>query len=193
MLDTPVDPLAPWTGTFEAPTKDSILNDPEFQARLDEGMKTIQRSAAAKGTLLTGGTLKGLDQYGQQEAGKAYGNAYNRAYNEYDTRRTDFLTNEANRFSSQKQNALDKWAQETDVFNMERANRGDTFGMDSGIFNMENLNRMNSWGIAGDYFNMGRTNRMDDFNIYRTSDMDNWTKQYNLAQLGRPSAPNVNA
>lgn len=172
-LRPPPDPLAPWTGTFTAPTKDSILNDPEFQARLENGMRTIQRSAAAKGTLLTGGTLRGLDEMGQQEAGKSYGNAYNRAYNEYDTRRTDFLNNEANRFNSQSQNWQGQFGQEQGIFGDQFANRGQT------------------WGMNSDYFNMGRQNRMDDFNIFNTSDMNNWQKQFDLASLGKPPAPNV--
>lgn len=133
------DPLAPWTETFTAPTAEQALSSPGFQFRLGEGLKAIERSAAAKGTLLTGGTQKGLQGYGQDMASQEYGNVYNRAYNEYDTRRTNFLQNEANRYNSQRGNLQDQWGINSDYFDMGRANRLDDFsiwsGMDNSAFN----------------------------------------------------------
>ena len=55
--------------------------DPGYQFRLSEGMNAIQNSAAARGNLLSGGTLKGITRYGQDAASQEYGNAYNR-YNQ---------------------------------------------------------------------------------------------------------------
>ncbi|NJM09341.1 MAG: tail fiber domain-containing protein [Bdellovibrionaceae bacterium] len=62
--------------------------DPGFQFRMSEGMKAIQGSAAAKGSLNSGATLKGLMRYGQGVASEEYQNAYNR-----------FNTNQTNRFN----------------------------------------------------------------------------------------------
>lgn len=56
----------------------SLIDDPGYQFQLGEGLKALQRSAAARGTLLTGGTLKGLNQYAQDYANTAYQNAFNR-------------------------------------------------------------------------------------------------------------------
>jgi hypothetical protein len=58
----------------------SLIDDPGYQFQLGEGLKALQRSAAAKGTLLTGGTLKGLQGYAQNFANNAYQNAFNRNY-----------------------------------------------------------------------------------------------------------------
>lgn len=52
--------------------------DPGYQFRLSEGMKALDRTAAARGGLLSGATLKGAQRYGQGLASQEYGNAYNR-------------------------------------------------------------------------------------------------------------------
>ncbi len=52
--------------------------DPGYQFRLAEGQKTLEHSAAARGTQLSGGTLKALDRYNQDFASNEYGNAFNR-------------------------------------------------------------------------------------------------------------------
>lgn len=60
--------------------------DPGYQFRMDQGSKALQSSAAARGGLLSGGTLKSLDRYGQDYASGEYGNAYNRFNNDQTTR-----------------------------------------------------------------------------------------------------------
>jgi hypothetical protein len=60
----------------------ALETSPGFQFRLGEGMKALERSAAAKGTLLTGGTLKGLTRYAQDYASNEYGNQYARLFGE---------------------------------------------------------------------------------------------------------------
>lgn len=60
--------------------------DPGYQFRMDQGSRTLQASAAARGGLLSGGTLKALDRYGQDYASNEYSNAYNRYNNDQSTR-----------------------------------------------------------------------------------------------------------
>jgi hypothetical protein len=52
--------------------------DPGYQFRLKEGMQGLERSAAARGGLLSGGALKGIQRYGQDMASQEYQNAFNR-------------------------------------------------------------------------------------------------------------------
>lgn len=52
--------------------------DPGYGFRLDEGMKALERSAAARGGLLSGATLKGAQRFGQDLAANEYAAAYNR-------------------------------------------------------------------------------------------------------------------
>lgn len=64
---------------FEAPTKDGIYSDPSYQFRLGEGQRALEQSAAGKGVLRTGGTMKNLLNYGQNAASQEYSNIFGRA------------------------------------------------------------------------------------------------------------------
>lgn len=52
--------------------------DPGYAFRLGEGTKAIERSAAARGGLLSGGTGKALQKFGQDYGSQEYMNAFNR-------------------------------------------------------------------------------------------------------------------
>lgn len=52
--------------------------DPGYAFRLAEGQKALERSAAARGGLLSGGTMKATQRYGQDLASQEYQNAFNR-------------------------------------------------------------------------------------------------------------------
>lgn len=52
--------------------------DPGYAFRMAEGQKALERSAAARGGLQSGGTLKALTQYAQGVASDEYGKAYER-------------------------------------------------------------------------------------------------------------------
>jgi hypothetical protein len=52
--------------------------DPGYAFRMSEGMKELERSAARRGGLLSGATLKGIQRFGQDLASQEYQNAFNR-------------------------------------------------------------------------------------------------------------------
>lgn len=52
--------------------------DPGYQFRLSEGLKGLDRQAAARGGLISGGALKAAQGYGQDLASQEYQNAFNR-------------------------------------------------------------------------------------------------------------------
>ena len=62
-------------------------SDPGYAFRLGEGQKALERSAAARGGLISGGALKAATRYGQDMGSQEYQNAYNR----YQTNRTNQL------------------------------------------------------------------------------------------------------
>ena len=103
--------LTPYQG-FEAPTGLTMQNDPGYQARLQLGTDAIQRSAAARGGLVTGGTAKALNSYGQDYASNEYGNVYNRALQGYQTNASNYYTGQGNQYNrlsalaNQGQNAV---------------------------------------------------------------------------------------
>jgi hypothetical protein len=57
---------------------DQFEQDPGYAFRQAEGMKALERSAAARGNLLSGSTMKGIQRFGQDLASQEYGNAFNR-------------------------------------------------------------------------------------------------------------------
>lgn len=62
-----------------APSVDEIQMDPGYGFRLAEGQKAIERSAAARGGLLSGRTLMGTQRFGQELASQEFQNAFARA------------------------------------------------------------------------------------------------------------------
>lgn len=86
----PGQPTAPTPtpyGDFTAPDPLTFQQDPSYQWRLQQGQKLLERGAAARGTLLSGGFQKALQDYGQGAASQEYGNAFNRALLGYTTNR----------------------------------------------------------------------------------------------------------
>jgi hypothetical protein len=73
-------------------TGQDIYSDPSYQFRMQQGQDAIQSSAAAQGGLLSGATLKALQNYGQESASQEYSNAYNR-FNADQTNRYNRLSN----------------------------------------------------------------------------------------------------
>lgn len=57
---------------------DILGNDPGYAFRLSEGQKALERQAAARGGLISGGALKAATRYGQDMGSQEYQNAFNR-------------------------------------------------------------------------------------------------------------------
>lgn len=68
---------------FEAP---NLSDDPSYAFRLAGGREALERSAAARGTLRTGGSLRDLLEYGQNFASQEYNNAFGRALQGWNAR-----------------------------------------------------------------------------------------------------------
>ena len=107
-------PFAP--ETFRAPSVDQMLVDPSYQWRKGQGEDSLQRWAAARGTLNDSGTAKALLEYGGNAASQEYGNIWNRDYNA-------FNTNEGNRFNAYNVNEGNRAA----TYDRNRAGAVDTY------------------------------------------------------------------
>ncbi len=60
--------------------------DPGYAFRLSEGQKALERSAAARGGLISGGALKAATRFGQDMGSQEYTNAFNRYQTERQAR-----------------------------------------------------------------------------------------------------------
>lgn len=144
--------LTPLATNYTPFGMDQFQADPGYQFRLSEGMKALDRAAAARGGLISGSALKAAQRYGQDAASNEYQNAFNR----YQSERTaqlnpllslaglgqtsaNTLSNAAGNYATNAGNAL------TDV---ARASAAGTMGManavGSGVSQYLNYNRDNN-------------------------------------------------
>jgi len=116
-------PTATPFGDFTAPDPTKVAESPYYQFRLNEGSKRIERGAAARGTLLTGGLQNRLQEYGQGLASEEADNDYRRALDTYTTNRG---TNAQN------------FGQEMGRFNADLAGYGANQGTNAQNFGQQN-------------------------------------------------------
>ena len=84
-LANAIAPGGALSGSFTAPTAAQAEATPGYQFQLQQGLQAAQRSAAAGGSLQSGGTLKSLEQYGQGLASTYYQNAFSNSLQGYQT------------------------------------------------------------------------------------------------------------
>src|SRR5574343_228406 len=86
-------------GNYQDPgdfTMEKFQEDPGYAFRMSEGLKALDRTAAARGGLISGSALKAASRYGQDMASQEYQNAFNR-YNQNRNFNTDlYQTNRTN-------------------------------------------------------------------------------------------------
>lgn len=80
-----------WPESFTAPSVEQMYADPGYQARFESMQRGLERSAAARGSVLSGGFVgrtmpRELGNFAAQE----YGNVYGRAYDAYKQKYGEF-------------------------------------------------------------------------------------------------------
>ncbi len=154
-------------------TANDFQTDPGYQFRIDQGNQGINNSAAARGNLLSGATMKALAKYNSGEASQEYGNAFNR-------------------FQGTQQQAGNALGAAQGAFNQ---NRGDLNNSLSNAYNRFGTDRSNLSNELGNAFNRFGTNRSNAANVYGQA-FDRWTgqrtNQFNrlasLAGMGQTAA-----
>ena len=84
---TALNALVPMATNYQKFGMDQFQQDPGYAFRLSEGQKALDRQAAARGGLISGGALKAAGRYGQEMGSQEYQNAFNR----YQTERNAML------------------------------------------------------------------------------------------------------
>lgn len=144
---------------FKAPSFEEAQQEPGYQFALDQGIKALQQSAAGKGILRTGGTLKDIVNYGQAAGAGNYQDVYNRGLNTYQTNFGNALATYGTNYGVSK-DAMDylyKGAQ--DQFNSLAAQN------------------------SADY-QRAQNDYLTRYNIFRNNQNDPFQKTLSLAQLG---------
>jgi len=114
---------------FQLPNWDEVTQDPGYQFRMNQGQQALQQSAAARGVLNGGGTLKDVLQYGQDYASQEYGNVVNRDLTKYLTNRdtalskynTNYGTQYVDPYKFNYQSALDQFAPQMTAYQTQAA------------------------------------------------------------------------
>lgn len=76
--ETALNALTPLATNYTPFGMDQFKQDPGYAFRLQEGLKQLGHAAGARGGLVSGQTLKGLQDYAQNAASGEYTNAFNR-------------------------------------------------------------------------------------------------------------------
>lgn len=76
---------------FQLPSAGDLQATPGYMERFNMGLKARDRSAAANGTILNGGTQQALARYGQDYASGEYSNLVNQKLGERQQQSSDYL------------------------------------------------------------------------------------------------------
>lgn len=97
--DWSVNSNNPLQQQFSAPTAAQAQQTPGYQFTLDQGLKSVQNSAAARGLGTSGAALKGASSYATGLADSTYNDVYNRALQTFQTNYNS-AANNANRLQT---------------------------------------------------------------------------------------------
>ena len=70
--------LIPLASNYKPFSMNEFEKDPGYSFRFSEGLKALDRSAASRGGLISGGALKAATRFGQDLSSQEYTNAFNR-------------------------------------------------------------------------------------------------------------------
>ena len=114
--------------------------DPGYAFRLGEGQKALERSAAARGGLISGGALKAASRYGQEMGSQEYQNAFNR----YQTSRGNQLQPLGNLMTS-GQSAASNQATAAGQYGANMSQAAGNYGANVGsLYNQQGINQGNA-------------------------------------------------
>ena len=119
---------------------DDFEQDPGYDFRLKEGLKGLDRQAAARGGLISGGALKAAARYGQEMGSQEYQNAFNR----YQVNRSNQL-NPLQGFLNQAQSSTNTLGQASQDY----ANRGADLRQDLGNIRASSYIGQHNANMAG--------------------------------------------
>lgn len=129
-----------WDKTFEAPTSADFAGDSAYQEQLARGQDALQKSAAARGTVLNPGTLKDLSDWTVGAASAEGDKLYNRKASEYSQQYGQYL-------NTVQQKANDYQQRYNQYLNAYQQAAG-TFGINYGVAT-DDINRfMNQQNTA---------------------------------------------
>lgn len=141
---------------------DMMKDDPGYQFRLDQGMRGVNNSAAAKGGLLSGAAIKAADQYNQDYASGEYQNAFGRYQTTRGNTLQDYLTNQ-NTDQLNRSNSLSDYTTNRDTQNQNNQNALQTYQTNLGTQQQNFGNQNTAYGNEVNQYSLNRSNALQDY------------------------------
>ena len=175
------EPFAPYQkadpftyAAFQGPTLEEAKQEPGYAFARDQGIGALENSAAARGVLRTGGTLKDVLAWGNRFAEQNFSNVYNRAGQTYDRQRgnafSNWQANEAARLNAYGANRATWQGNEAARFNAYGANQARWQANEAarfGAWNANEASRLNAFDRSLAAYTTNADNALD---AYRTNE-----------------------
>lgn len=148
-----------WGEQWQAPSAEAALNDPGYQFRANEGLRGLQNSAAARGLLGSGGTLKDIAGWSQNFAKQEYGDVFNRNLAGYNTRfgtAKDVFDRDLTAFGTKFGVAKESYDRDLGAYHTKFGTAKDVYDRDLGAYNTR-------FGTAKDVFDRKYTGAKDEY------------------------------
>lgn len=180
-------------GAFEPPTAAQLLSeDPGYRFRVGEGVRALEASAASRGTLRGGGTLKGLMDYGQRSASQEYEKAYARRLQDYQTNRATasdvYKTNLGAGLNAYRTNL----GMGQTAYNLQRQNAFENEMMNrESAFNAYITNYNNRYTAARDRYQPQLSSWAGQQSAARQASMAKYGRQWDAYRYSQPSGSQV--
>jgi len=159
---------------FKNLTAEELQQDPSYQFRLKQGLGALQNSAAAKGLLHTGGTLKGLNDYAGESASQEYqaANERNRQTYQQNLLNNQSVIGQNNAAQAQAYGLTNQFGQAAQLANqganLNAAQFNSQQGQQAGMFNASNAQQANLANVGNQLqagiFNSGQQQQGNQFN-----------------------------
>ena len=166
----------PEPGKFVAPTL-SETNDPGYLFRMEQTQDAVEKSAAARGTLLTTGTLSDTIKNVGNQASAEYANVWQRAFDEQTAAYSQWLSSDQNTFGK--------------ALNTNQTNNQFGLAANANAFNQEYTTNQANNNAHATLFNQAATTTQinnaanaNTFNQQLQQHQTNYNDIYNLANLG---------
>jgi hypothetical protein len=164
---------------------EDLQTDPGYGFRLSEGLKALERSAAARGGLLSGGTGKALTRYGQEMGSQEFGNAFNRSLTQYNAaaqREQQQYGRALTGFDISRQQEAEQYGRGLTGYGMERQREADVYGRSlTGL----------QLGRAAEAEQYNRS--LTGYNALRQREADQYNRLAGLAGIGGTTAQQLTA
>ena len=166
-------------------TAENFQADPGYAFRLSEGLKALERSAAARGGLLSGGTGKALTRFGQEMGSQEFQNAYGRAFNEY---------------GAARQREQEQYGRALTGFDIARQREAQEYGRGLTGYDINRQREQEQYGRALTGYNALRSRESDmygraltGYNALRQREADQYNRLAGLAGIGGTTAQQLTA